>query len=266
MTASPFAFLPMYDLPPLHTAWDKFWQAVHRELASSGCEAKPELDRSDELFDLWTDPNLLIGQTCGWPFVSMLREQVVPFARLDFGLERLSPGDYQSVFVSSTELAAGSPAELQPLLLEPATRLAVNGLDSQSGYRVLGECVAKPATLGRDQLVLTGSHARSVEAVAQGRADFAAIDAVTWRYLEAFDPIVTKVNVVARSSGVPGLPLITSPQNTGKAQTLFSALEKAITALDSETSKKLGIRGLVPADAVDYAILKDEPFGRVTFA
>lgn len=266
MTASPFAFLPMYDLPPLRAAWDELWHAVHRELASSGCEAEPELSRSDELFDLWTDPNLLIGQTCGWPFVSMLSEQVVPFARFDFGLERLGPGEYQSVFVSITELAAGSPADLEPLLLDPATRIALNGLDSQSGYRVLGACVANPATLARDQLVLTGSHAKSVEAVAQGRADFAAIDAVTWRYLEAFDPNVTKVNVVARSSGVPGLPLITSPQNADKAQMLYSALERAIAALDAKPSNKLGIRGLVPADADDYAVLKDEPFGRVTFA
>ena len=265
MTGSPFAFLPMYDLPPLRAAWDALWQATRRELVASDCKAKPKLDRSDELFDLWTDPNLLIGQTCGWPFVSMLSEQVVPFARLDFGLEQLSPGNYQSVFISNKPFDAASPADLDAFFRNSATRIAVNGLDSQSGYRVLGACIANPATLARDQLVLTGSHARSVEAVALGRADFAAIDAVTWRYLEAFDPIVAKVNVVARSSGVPGLPLITSPQNTDRAQVLFSALEKAITALDSETSKKLGIRGLVPADADDYAVLKDEPFGRVTF-
>ena len=47
---------------------------------------------------------------------------------------------------------------------------------------------------------------------------------------------------------------------------LYSALERAIAALDAKPSNKLGIRGLVPADADDYAVLKDEPFGRVTFA
>lgn len=265
MTAEPFAFLPMYDLPPLRAAWDELWQAARRELAGAGFEAQADLIRCEDLLERWTDPELLIGQTCGWPLVSMLGGKVIPFARFDFALEGLNPGDYQSVFISAEALNAAAPGDLESMLLNPATRIAVNGLDSQSGYRVLGECVSEPVTLGKHQLVLTGSHANSVEAVAGGRADVAAIDAVTWRYLEDFDPNVAKVNVVARSSGVPGLPLITSPGNRDKAPKLIAALERALSAIDSATVKKLGIRGVVPANAGDYAILREEPFGRVVF-
>jgi ABC-type phosphate/phosphonate transport system substrate-binding protein len=56
--------------------------------------------------------------------------------------------------------------------------------------------------------VETGSHAGSLAALVEGRADFAYIDAVTWRLLKRFDPNAKQVHLLGQSIASPALPLI----------------------------------------------------------
>ena len=71
------ACLPMYDMEEIHWANDALWAAIARELKAADVESVPEnLTRSDSPEMLWRHPGLLLGQTCGYPLVTMLESQV----------------------------------------------------------------------------------------------------------------------------------------------------------------------------------------------
>jgi ABC-type phosphate/phosphonate transport system substrate-binding protein len=88
-------------------------------------------------------------------------------------------------------------------------RAAFNSRDSQSGYNALRDLVAPHAEAGRffTEAVETGGHLASLAALREGRADVAAIDAVTL----ALAPEAAKagLRILQWSRAVPGLPYVT---------------------------------------------------------
>ncbi|MEC9342382.1 MAG: PhnD/SsuA/transferrin family substrate-binding protein, partial [Pseudomonadota bacterium] len=237
-------------------------------LADCKIDTVAQLVRDDDPWRAWRDPALLLGQTCGWPYVSALRDSVLPIARFDFGLGTAKPGDYFSVFIAprGTARACSSPRELAPLLTDPATVIAVNATDSQSGFRVLGECLEQPLELPRRRQLLTGSHRESIRAVAQGRAMLAAIDSVTWQIARAHEPAAREVAVVTRSVDVPGLPLIVARGLAGHRDMILAALATGLARLPEEIHEILGLKGFVPAEDADYDVLLGRPFGDLRVA
>ncbi|MGR3434444.1 MAG: phosphate/phosphite/phosphonate ABC transporter substrate-binding protein, partial [Shimia sp.] len=132
-------------------------------------------------------------------------------------------------------------------------RVAINGWDSQSGW------AAAQAHLPPDpSFVVTGGHAASLAAVAEGRADMACLDAVTWRLLRADDPNAGRVTVRGWTEWTPGLPLVTA---TGRDPApLFDAMAGAIDALAPEDRATLGgLRGLVRIDPAAYLAVPNPP-------
>ncbi len=255
----------MYDWPETATGWDAFWYLVRAELSKAGIEASPELRRDDDPWGMWRDPALILGQTCGWPYVSALRGKVVPLARFDFGLPSDSPGHYHSVFIAPTDTLGQvrSPRDLAPIVADASTVVAINAADSQSGFRVWGECFEEPWVLPADRLLLTGSHRASIRAVAEGRAGLAAIDAVTWQIALAHEAAAREVAVVAQSADVPGLPLVMATGLAEHRETVLVALENALAALPRGTRDLLGLKGIVSAADADYDVLTLPPFGRL---
>ena len=254
----------MYDWPEAHAFWDTLWRKSWAILQEQGIVAQAELRRETDYPSLWLSDRLLLGQTCGWPFVSRLQEKVTPIGRFDFGLEGLKPGEYRSVFVA----AAGSDpvtdlAELGAAIRQNGSVIAINAADSQSGFRVWGECFPAPFLIDPSRVVMTGSHRASVQAVARGKAGYAAIDAVTWRLARAFEPAAQEVSVIARSGSAPGLPLIISNRLARHAGSVTNALSAAIGQMASSDRALLGLAGLVPATDGDYAVLRDQPYGNL---
>jgi len=261
MQAELHAALPMYDWPEVSASWDAFWTATRAALDDAGTLAEPALRRDADIHAGWRDPELLLGQTCGWPYVSSLRGTVEPVARFDFGFDGRAPGAYHSVFIMRPEaaLAVGSSAELAPLFGNAV--IAINSTDSQSGFRVLGECLQQPVSVPADRVLVTGGHRNSVRAVAQGRAALAAIDAVSWRLAQAHEPAAREVVVVARSRDAPGLPLIMAKGLAGSREPLVAALRTGREAMPQADREALGIKGIVPANDADYEVLKVLPYG-----
>lgn len=71
------ASLAMYDLPWLKAANDRLWSEIAVRLRDLGVPDVPErLERNMDLEDVWRSPRLLLGQTCGYPLMSDLRETV----------------------------------------------------------------------------------------------------------------------------------------------------------------------------------------------
>jgi len=196
----------MYDLSELEAANDALWAAIAGCLRAKGVGDVPDrLTRGCELEAIWTDPRLLLAQTCGYPLVASLGDQVRVVATPRYG----APGCDGAFYRSAVVVRASDPARHLADLC--GRRAAVNDPASNSGMNVFRAEIA-PLAQGApffDAVTITGSHAASVEAVAAGEADVAAIDGVTWAHLQRLRPGATKaLRVLSWTRATPGLPLI----------------------------------------------------------
>ena len=198
--------LPMYDLPELRPQTDALWRAIGVLLRSMGVDAPDMLSQPETLAAHWQDPELLLSQTCGYPLLS-LPEHVRVVATPAYTAPGCDGASYRSALVVHWYSAA---ADLQALR---GGVCAINGRDSNSGMNLLRAAVA-PLAGGRQffrTVLVTGSHAASLEAVGAGEADLAAIDCVTFALLQRHRPALTApVRVLDWSAAAPGLPLITT--------------------------------------------------------
>jgi len=136
-------------------------------------------------------------------------------------------------------------------------RVAFNGDGSQSGYSALRAAVAPLAEGDRffaDSLK-SGGHLASMELVAAGTADLAAVDAVCWGLARRHRPeLAAPLRVLCRTATTPGLPLITAARrDDGEVAAIRAAVDETLAdpALASARADLL-LQGIeVRADA-DY--------------
>jgi len=101
---------------------------------------------------------------------------------------------------------------------------------------------------------VTGSHEASLDAVAQGRADIAAIDCVSFALIGRAKPkLAARVAVVCETAASPCLPFIASallPAATIAAtrEALMSALGDPTLRQARETLGLIGASATAPAD------------------
>lgn len=252
----------MYDWHELRADWDHFWRLARVQLADKGLAGRADLIREKNPWRAWRSPDLLLGQTCGWPYSDRLSGQVAIAGRFDFGLQTRRPGDYFSAFVMRRGAGSMTLAQIGDLIRGPGIRLAVNDRDSQSGCRVFGSCLDRPLSVGNERVVLTGSHRQSIIAVADGVADIAAIDANSWAYAERTEPKAGAVAQVCRSPDMPGLPLITAKRFQHHAPAVREACAAAIAELPDGPRDRLLLKTVVEADPSDYLPLAGLPFSR----
>lgn len=155
--------------------------------------------------------DLILAQTCGRPLVTVLAEQVQPVATPHYAV----PGCFGAHYRSWLVVRADDPVmRTQDLSDRP---VAVNSHCSQSGYAALAHTFATadggPVAPGPE--VLTGSHTGSMEAVANGMADAATIDAVCWALTQQHQPdLAEALTAVVPTVAVPGLPFVTAPDRS----------------------------------------------------
>ena len=221
--AERLAALPMYDLPELARANDELWAGIGERLRAGGmADAPVRLTRTLPLDTVWTASDLLLAQACGYPLMTSLRGRVKLVATPRYTAPGCDGPFRRSVVVVRTQDRAGSLGDLR------GRRLALNGVDSDSGMNLLRGLIAPLARGGAffGQVEITGSHAASVEAVAEGSADLSSIDCVTWAHLERLRPQITgKLRILAWTAKSPGLPLITAG---GADAAMIAALRAAL--------------------------------------
>lgn len=245
------ASLGMYDLPPMMAANDALWSLIRDGARARGISAPEALTRGDGAYwAAWQAPDLLLSQTCGLPFRATLHDHVTLIGTPDYGVEGCAPGYYRSVLIARADDPRRTEAEFA------TARLAINEPLSQSGwaavyqhFRGLGLALA-PA-------IRTGGHRASAVAVAQGQADFAAIDAVTWALLARYTEATDGLRVFGQTAPTPGLPLITAKST--QADALFDCVAEAIEALSDDQRETLCLRGLVRIPARTYLSLPVPP-------
>ena len=202
------ASLPMYDLPAIRDATDHWWRGLARAFRAEGVPDVPDtLSRGPNVRDLWHEGGLLFSQTCGYPLIHDLKDQVTLLATPCYAAEGCDGPNYCSTIVVPARSAASSLADLE------GTSCAINRRDSHSGYNVLRNMVAPLARNGRffNSVTETGNHPDSLRLVAAGGADVAAIDCVTYALMARHEPeTATETRVLCRSLQAPGLPYVTA--------------------------------------------------------
>lgn len=243
-----YVSLPMYDWPEVRADLDELWLRISVALNEQGVDTPPGLDRQTDLELGWLRPDLLLSQTCGLPYVRRLIGRVTLVAGVDQGLPDLLPGQYCS------RIVAHKAAE-KPLCAFRGARVAINSLESQSGAGSLCHVLLPMAESGRffTELHLTGSHAGSIRAVAEGRADIAAIDAMTWELARRHLPQARELAVIASTPATAGLPMITGLGVP--AAVLYQAIAKGLSALHQDQRDALGMQGLVPRSPRDLDLI-----------
>ena len=249
------ASLMMYTRPELAAAHDRYWHLIRQELAQRGIDSPETLAQDAEEFSVWTAPDLVLSQTCGMPYRLWLHDKVTLIGTPDFGLEGCPPGFYHSAIVARADDPRQRPEEFADAIF------AYNQTFSQSGFAAPHNHL-KPRGFWFSNHLQTHGHLVSARAVADGQADMAALDAVSWRLMQRYEGFAQDLRVVEWTEPTPGLPYIAAKRVD--RQPVFEAVAAAITQLDAHDRDDLGIRGLVDIPAKAYLAIPnpDLEYGR----
>ncbi|QKD03394.1 phosphate/phosphite/phosphonate ABC transporter substrate-binding protein [Mesorhizobium loti] len=252
------AALPMYDWPEVRGEVDAQWALLRDAFRQKGIDAPqtivhrngdlppvpggisdaegkliapdPAALPPDELdhHKLWLHPALLFAQTCWGPMELGLSSHVQVVGQPSYDAFEGGRGElYSSALVMRTgegpELRSPADGKASlPLDLIRSKRFTFNGTDSMSG--IIG--LTRDLQAAGESLDIfssrsaSGGHRASIVAVAEGKADIAAIDCESWALAQRFEPAARKVAIVgwtARRKGLPFITAATTPENTVRA-------------------------------------------------
>ncbi|GAA3704568.1 PhnD/SsuA/transferrin family substrate-binding protein [Oceanisphaera sediminis] len=217
------ASLPWYDLPALRPRLDAFWSVLSHELNN---ERQPvhtdpvplpgRLNRHTPLIEQWSHPGLLLSQCCGPDLFTPQARELVPIARPVFGDLDCTPGQYFSYIVS----ASHKPFRRHDL--HRPSRFVINSASSRSGCAALFEWTTANG-IDCDQVMISGSHASSLEYLRNGRADVAAIDAHSWPLLDS-----RGITIIDNSTEAPTPPFVMHRRSPVTPELMQAALSSAI--------------------------------------
>ncbi|MGN6143855.1 MAG: phosphate/phosphite/phosphonate ABC transporter substrate-binding protein [Mesorhizobium sp.] len=218
------AALPMYDWPEVRAEVDAQWARLRDALRRRGVDAPDALTRTNmpdgslEPAALWRDPALLFAQTCWGPMGLGLADHVQVIGQPDYSAFEGGQGElYSSAVVMRRDETphAGVPAPADGRAVLPPDRLrgkrfAFNGADSMSGILALtSDLEAMGEGIGIfSERIGSGGHRASIVAVAEGRADVAAIDCRSWAMAQRFELAAKELAVVGWTGRREGLPYI----------------------------------------------------------
>ena len=260
------AALPMYDWPEVRDEVDAQWAGLREAFRQKGIDAPQAIVRRNgdlpqvpggihdtegrliapdpvtlppnelDYHQLWLHPALLFAQTCWGPMELGLSRQVQVVGQPSYDAYEGGQGElYSSALVMRTGEGpqVRSPADgkaLLPLDLMRGKRFTFNSLDSMSG--VIG--LTRDLQAAGESLDMfssrseSGGHRGSIVAVAEGKADIAAIDCESWALAQRFESAVQKVAVVGWTARRKGLPYITARMTPEKT---VRALREALAGL-----------------------------------
>lgn len=244
------ASLMMYLRPETAAATANYWQHIRAALADRGIPTPETLENDRPEFEVWQAPDLVLSQTCGMPYRRWLADQVQLVGTPDYGLPGCPQGHYNSVIV----VRALDPRK--DLAAFRDARFAYNQTFSQSGFAA-PHALARARGFWFSDRRQSHGHQQSARAVAERRADIAALDAVSWRLIQRYDDFAARLRVLCQTPPTPGLPYITGPQTDAAA--VFDGVREAIGALSSEDRDILGLTGIHRLAKSAYLAIPNPP-------
>lgn len=241
------ASLPMYDWPELTSSTNALWEKIAERLRERGVTAPEHLTRTDDDEAHWLAADLLLGQTCGYPFSTELKGKVAYLVTPEYAVEGCEGATYSSAIIAHVS----SDISLETMSKK---RLAYNSTCSLSGYRSVRAMVGEPKAYF-NELLESGGHRQSARMVANGIADVVALDAVCWHMLQEHEPnTAVNLKVIGWTKPYPALPYITSlgtPVETREIlrQTLHEVLSDQ---KDATSFQQLAVNGCQVLDIAAY--------------
>lgn len=249
---TPVASLPMYDWAEVRWATDALWAAIADRLNAAGIAAPDALTRSCPLDEVWTNPALLLSQTCAWPYITRLRGHVSLVATPVYDVDGCAGGLYSSFLVTRADEPGASLAAFR------GRRFAINHRESLSGFVALRRAMTAEG-LGEEDVgwLETGGHRDSMRAVAEGRADLAAIDAICWALAGRHETAAARLKTVGRTPLRPGLPFVSSASaDPNTVRVIREALVEAVRDPQTRSAREaLFLAGIEVIPEADYVAL-----------
>lgn len=234
----------MYDWPEVSAAMDEFWTVLRACLMRRDVDAPEALTRQDDLAAMWSSPDLLIGQTCALPFAMNLHDHVrlIGSPSYDIGC---APGCYYSLLI----VPKGRAVDIGRF----EGRAVINEFSSQSGFATLMlSLMAAGTDMAGMEVRASGAHRHSIKAVANGEADLAAIDVVSFSLARRYIAEVSGVEVIGCTRPTPGMALISALPEASMAK-LAAAFEEAVQMVAPSVRRELLLTGFLRRKAEDYA-------------
>jgi len=257
-SGTPFIACGMYAFTDeLQRAWRQLLEC-YAEL-STGAAASIAL-RLEADPALLQESGLLFGHTCGYPLMTRLKADFTPFCMPVFDVPGTHGRHYSSRFIVSRD------SDIRSIEQSRGRVAAVNTPDSNSGMNVLRHAVASLNVEGRffSRILASGGHLYSLQAVARGEADIAAIDCVSYQLIEDQWPeLVSQVQTIGYSVETCGLPFVMPNSRLADADTgqIIEQLNQALLSSTEAVHKRLHLREFAAVDFTDYRrIIEIEDF------
>lgn len=234
--------MAMYPAESLRSSWDALYGMVARQVTGAPNELRWDIDAHES----WRSSQLALGMTCGWPLVTQLLRRVRVIGTFLYAADGAVSHAYRSVII------ARRPAIIADLA---GGTFAFNSADSLSGYISMISLLPTGQRSWSGPTLETGAHLISIDAVRDGRADIASIDAMTWIYTQRAAPETLQgLAIIDRGPLVPHLPLIANIDTTDEVlnewRTAFA--ETIRNPALADTLDRLMIRGFVALNVDDY--------------
>jgi ABC-type phosphate/phosphonate transport system substrate-binding protein len=230
----------MYDLPQLRDANEALLSAFTILLREEDVDPR----------------SATITQLCGYPLRTAYRGEFVVLGTPCYGVPGCEGPTHRAFIVVSRTAKITRIEDLR------GRSFAVNSMDSNTGMNLPRHFFA-PFARGKrffDQVLITGSHRSSMEVVATGQADAAAIDCVTFGLHTEYEPAtVGGLRVLAQTSASPSIPFVTSRET---ADETVGALRRALLDFSARADfaplrHALRMNRIEGAAELDYEVLLD---------
>ena len=238
--------LPMYPYPPAQL--DALWLALRKNLHRAGLDNLPtQLTLPDDYQQHWQDPHLLLSQSCGFPAVNLLAEQVGIIGAFHYDIPGCKEYHYSSQLLVRRDDPRQHLADFHggiAMCSEP---------HSQSGYHALRSHIARRALAQPffGSVMFSGGHRHSARRLAAGEADIAALDSVSLHLLAQQEAqVFSRLRILEQTAFTPGLPLIT---HHATDDAVVTSLRTGLSALfaDPETAHLLQVMRISNFTALD---------------
>jgi ABC-type phosphate/phosphonate transport system substrate-binding protein len=108
-----------------------------------------------------------------------------------------------------------------------------------------------------DQVLFSGSHVDSMKLVVSGKADVAAIDAVSFFHCQNENLLeVGKLKVIGQSTYTPGLPFIIPRVRDIDKSVIIDGLNKCLAEISTRSSEILKIQSFLSISHEEYQPIK----------
>lgn len=206
------ASFPWYSFRGVDKYYEVFWEHLRDALRVrlKTLDIPDKLSPAADYRTHWASRNLLLSQCCGYHIATKVQKLEV-VAAPDFQLNGISSGEYKSLLI----VRRGD--KRNALIRFKNGKVAYNEDQSYSGHTAL--LCEFPKHLRRhdffEKWVPTGSHIESMRAVADGSADIAAIDAISFLFIvnenkEELRKLKKELRIIKHTEKVQAPPFVTS--------------------------------------------------------